>query len=102
MNDTFDDAASPFPAAPAAPAKGEAAPEPASDASQTPDDPVLKRFTACRWHEKQDDGTEYCAHRDVLPYAGKHGFTPESWCPDCRFYKLRRKVRKREPDDYDY
>ena len=93
MSDTFDD-----PAAPGGPAA--AAPPPVSDTGETPDDPIVQRFASCRWHEKQDDGTEYCAHRDVLPYAGKNGFKPDSWCADCEYYKLRRKVRKRDLDDY--
>ena len=98
MSDTFDDPAPPFLAEPAGPAESE--PEPTPDAVETPEDPVVKRFVSCRWHEKQDSGTEYCAHRDVLPFAGKNGFKPESWCADCEYYKLRRKVRKRDPDDY--
>jgi hypothetical protein len=38
----------------------------------------------------------------VLPFAGKEGFTAESWCPDCQFYKLRRTPKKRERLDYTY
>ena len=38
-------------------------------------------------------------HRDVLPIAGSAGFKPESWCPDCQFFKLRRSPRKREVRD---
>jgi hypothetical protein len=29
--------------------------------------------------------------------AGTAGFTPESWCLDCGFYKVRRTPRKRPP-----
>lgn len=36
-------------------------------------------------------------HRDVLPIAGSAGFKPESWCPECEYFKLRRSPRKREP-----
>jgi hypothetical protein len=40
-----------------------------------------------------EDG-EFCTHRDVLPYAGKEGFKPESWCPECPYFKLKRVARK--------
>ncbi len=66
--------------------------------------PAQVRFRACRWHAESDDQA-YCSNRDVLPYAGKGGFDPEAWCPDCAFYKLRRTPRKRprlEDDDYGY
>ena len=96
MSDTYDDPAPPFPAMPVGQAENEPASESTPGTEETPDDPVVKRFASCRWHEKQDNGTEYCAHRDVLPYAGRNGFKPESWCVDCEYYKLRRKVRKRE------
>jgi hypothetical protein len=26
--------------------------------------------------------------------AGTHGFVIDAWCPDCRFYKLRRTPRR--------
>jgi len=53
------------------------------------------RFETCRWHANPDNGgAPYCAHRDVLPYAGTNGFNPEAWCPDCRFFKMRRGARK--------
>jgi len=38
----------------------------------------------------------------VLPLAGATGFDPQAWCPDCKFYKLRRTPKKRSPDDYRY
>ena len=54
-----------------------------------------ERFETCRWHANPDNGgAPYCAHRDVLPYAGMNGFNPEAWCPDCRFFKMRRGARK--------
>jgi hypothetical protein len=31
----------------------------------------------------------------VLPFAGKEGFSADSWCPECAFYKLRRTPKKR-------
>ena len=52
-----------------------------------------------------DGGTEFCKHGEVLPYAGRNGFNPRAWCPECTFYKARRKTRKRDEadlDDFDY
>jgi hypothetical protein len=73
----------------------EAAPAPAeavvSDAT--------KRFTSCRWRATPDQG-EFCTHRDVLPFAGKEGFSADSWCGDCGFYKLRRTPKKRDYSQY--
>lgn len=64
-----------------------------------------ERFETCRWHASPDNGgAPYCAHRDVLPYAGMNGFNPEAWCPDCRFFKMRRGARKQArylTDDFD-
>ena len=67
---------------------GDGAPAPAPDAA-------VARFRACRWHD-ETDGAEYCKHPEVLPYAGRNGFSPPAWCPDCTFYKARRKTRKRD------
>ncbi len=64
-------------------------------------DPALARFRSCRWHEELPDGTEYCGHCDVKPYAGQRGFNPTAWCPDCEFHKTRRKRKRNEPDDFD-
>jgi hypothetical protein len=111
----FDDADRPFePDAPSLPqSEAEAGPVQAQtehDTGQTqvqtePEaSPAQIRFRACRWHADSDDQT-YCSNRDVLPYAGKGGFDPEAWCPDCTLYKLRRTPRKRprlEQDDYGY
>lgn len=72
---------------------------PAADAPAAPTHdesrltPAWARFRSCRWRSDPDDG-EYCTHRDVLPYAGKEGFNPESWCPDCQYFKLKRVARK--------
>ena len=63
--------------------------------------PAVERFKSCRWRATPEDG-EYCTHRDVLPFAGKEGFTADSWCPDCGFYKLRRTPKKRERVDFSY
>ncbi len=75
----------PAPEAPAAPA-----PAPVSAA--------VEKFRSCRWRATPEQG-EFCTHRDVLPFAGKEGFSAESWCPECAFYKLRRTPKKR---DYSY
>ncbi len=72
------------------------APTPPSDESN----PAVARFRACRWHCALTDGTEYCGHHDVKPYAGQHGFNPTAWCPDCDFYKTRRKPNK--PDRFEF
>jgi hypothetical protein len=73
------------PAPPAAPAVSEA----------------VARFKSCRWRSDPEAG-EFCTHRDVLPFAGKEGFSAESWCPECDYYKLRRTPKKRERIDYSY
>jgi len=67
----------------------------------TPVSPAVERFHSCRWRATPEDG-EFCTHRDVLPFAGKEGFKPDSWCPECSFYKLRRTPKKRERIDYSY
>jgi hypothetical protein len=63
--------------------------------------PAAERFKTCRWRATPDVG-DYCTHRDVLPFAGKEGFNPDSWCPECAFYKLRRTPKKRERIDFSY
>lgn len=65
------------------------------------DSPAVERFKSCRWRCAPEDGA-FCTHRDVLPFAGKEGFTADSWCPDCAFYKLRRTPKKRERLDFSY
>jgi hypothetical protein len=65
------------------------------------DSPALAKFRSCRWRAAPDEG-EFCTHRDVLPFAGKEGFSADSWCPECGFYKLRRTPKKRERVDYTY
>ena len=65
------------------------------------DSPAVERFKSCRWRCSPEDGA-FCTHRDVLPFAGKEGFTADSWCPDCAFYKLRRTPKKRERLDFTY
>jgi hypothetical protein len=61
--------------------------------------PALEKFRSCRWRAAPEDGA-FCTHRDVLPFAGKEGFSADSWCPECSFYKLRRTPKKRERVDY--
>lgn len=79
-----------------APAAATAAPatsaEPPAAAAQSA---AQVRFQSCRWRKPAEAGTAaYCTHRDVLPMAGTNGFNPDSWCPDCAFYKLRRVPRR--------
>ena len=81
------------PAAPEAPE--EKKPETEAAATALVSEATIK-FRSCRWRADPEAG-EFCTHRDVLPFAGKEGFVPDSWCPDCAFYKLRRTPRKREP-----
>jgi len=77
------------------------APDAASPAAAPPASPAVERFKSCRWRATPDQG-EFCTHRDVLPFAGKEGFTADSWCPECSFYKLRRTPKKRERSEYTY
>ena len=80
-------------------------PTAAADAMPTVDAPApsaAERFQKCRWRATPEDG-EFCTHRDVLPFAGKEGFKPDSWCPECAFFKLRRTPKKREyNNNYTY
>lgn len=75
--------------------------EPSAPEAPVPaaDDPAVKRFRACRWHDEVAGAAEFCNHGEVLPYAGRNGFKPGAWCPDCAFYKARRKARKRNDAD---
>ena len=61
--------------------------------------PAETRFKSCRWRATPDQG-EFCTHRDVLPFAGKEGFSADSWCLECAFYKLRRTPKKRDYSQY--
>jgi hypothetical protein len=74
----------------------------ATPAVETPSvSPAVEKFKSCRWRADPDDGA-FCTHRDVLPFAGKEGFSADSWCPECAFYKLRRTPKKRDRNDYMY
>ena len=58
-------------------------------------DAAGNRFETCRWRSSPGNSdAPHCTHRDVLPYAGTNGFNPDAWCPDCRFFKMRRGTRK--------
>jgi hypothetical protein len=60
--------------------------------------PAAQRFQSCRWRKAAESGVpDHCTHRDVQPMAGTAGFMAESWCADCRHYKVRRNPRKRPP-----
>jgi hypothetical protein len=76
-------------------------PNASAPAAEPAADPAVEKFKSCRWKATPDQG-DFCTHRDVLPFAGKEGFKPESWCPECAFYKLRRTPKKREKIDYSY
>ena len=86
---------------PAEPATAQPVQSPAAAPAAPAESPAVEKFKSCRWRATPDVG-EFCTHRDVLPFAGKEGFVPESWCPDCAFYKLRRTPKKRERLDFSY
>jgi hypothetical protein len=76
---------------------GAAGAEPASPVDASEASAAVMKFRSCRWRRPPEEGSECCTHRDVMPIAGTSGFKPESWCPDCEYFKLRRSPRKREP-----
>ena len=80
--------------------------------SNLPDDPAPRpegandapvsagqaRFNSCRWQRAAEGDTPACCgHRDVLPMAGTTVFNPDSWCPDCEYYKVKRAPKARPP-----
>jgi hypothetical protein len=73
----------------------------AAASDQPAANPAVEKFKSCRWRATPEQG-DFCTHRDVLPFAGKIAFKPDSWCPECAFYKLRRTPKKRERVDYSY
>lgn len=85
----------------ATPAAEESPQTPMPDAATLEASAAVMKFKSCRWRSDPEAG-EFCTHRDVLPFAGKTSFNPESWCPECAFYKLRRTPKKRERVDYSY
>jgi hypothetical protein len=67
----------------------------------SPASPAVEKFQSCRWRKPLEDGIPaHCTHRDVLPMTGTAGFVPESWCPDCAFYKAKR-IPKKPQDNGD-
>ena len=89
----FDDPAADTPQPPAPASAPDTAARPGGVAAVSD---AVARFQACRWRKEPENGSpDCCAHRDVLPLTGTRGFDPEAWCPDCRFYKLRRTPKKR-------
>lgn len=77
-------------------------PSPAASGEAKPVSPAVERFHACRWRKAAENGApDHCTHRDVLPMAGTTGFVPESWCPDCVYFKAKRSPRKRPEPDSD-
>ena len=78
-----------------------AAPDAPAPPAPSPESAAVEKFKSCRWRATPEQG-EFCTHRDVLPFAGKEGFSAESWCPECAFYKLRRTPKKRDRNDYSY
>jgi hypothetical protein len=87
------------PLAPPVPVEAAAEPKAETAAEAPAMSPAVEKFKSCRWRCDPEAG-EFCTHRDVLPFAGKEGFVPESWCPDCAFYKLRRTPKKRDYSQY--
>jgi hypothetical protein len=68
--------------------------QPGQEAPTSGESPAVQKFRSCRW--RKTTTPEHCGHPEVLPFAGTNGFTAESWCPDCQFYKLRRILPRRE------
>jgi hypothetical protein len=101
MDDTKYSPAASWPEQPTDEAPAPEPVEPTQAAEAPAVSPAVEKFQSCRWRATPDAG-EFCTHRDVLPFAGKEGFKPESWCPECAFYKLRRTPKKRERSDYMY
>jgi hypothetical protein len=93
----IDDTMFQDPHAPRTPASEDAAP-----AAPPPASAAQVRFQSCRWRKPSEAGSAaYCTHRDVLPMAGKEGFSADSWCTDCTLYKAKRMPRKREEPQPD-
>ena len=77
--------------------------QPSVPQAEDPRELAEARFRSCRWRTEPDSSElGHCTHRDVLPFAGTTGFSPEAWCPDCGFYKLRRTPKKRERSAFEY
>jgi hypothetical protein len=71
------------------------APEVPAEREQPAVSEATARFFACRWHKAAEAGNHsHCTHREVVSIAGTTGFSADSWCPDCAYYKVKRVVRK--------
>lgn len=76
---------------------------PPEQATPAAESPSVQRFHACRWRRPAENGVpEHCGHRDVLPMAGTTGFAPDSWCPDCGYFKAKRSPRKPQEREEQY
>jgi hypothetical protein len=76
---------------------------PEGDAGAAAQSPAVSRFNTCRWQQPAEAGnTAFCTHREVKSLAGTTAFDAEAWCPECKFYKLRRTPKKRDRNDYMY
>jgi hypothetical protein len=76
---------------------------PPEQATPAAESPSVQRFHACRWRRPAENGVpEHCGHRDVLPMAGTTGFAPDSWCPDCSYFKAKRSPRKPQEREEQY
>ena len=97
------EAPAPAPNLPESPAPARTLEEPGSTLPNAEPEPTPAgtRFRSCRW-SVSESGPAYCSNPEVLPYAGKGGFSAESWCLDCAFFKVRRKAPKRRRVDDDY
>jgi hypothetical protein len=85
---------------PDGPGPGPAPETPAAGGDNAALSPAVERFQSCRWRKAPEDGiAAHCTHRDVLPMTGTAGFVPESWCPDCAFYKAKRIPKKPHPQE---
>jgi hypothetical protein len=80
------------PTADPSPVTPEAAAAPAPPAAPAEPSAAELRFQSCRWRKAETP--PFCSHPEVLPFAGTNGFSPDSWCPNCAFYKLRRNPRR--------
>jgi hypothetical protein len=92
-DETASTTATDEPAAAEVPASSTISPGPGPTPA-TPAQPSAaeQRFQSCRW--RKPETPPFCSHPEVLPFAGTNGFNPDSWCPGCAFYKLRRNPRR--------
>jgi hypothetical protein len=102
LDSTFSNNRGPGPLPPAADSAGGASTVTSPVSAPTPEvSAATSRFHSCRWRKAPSEENtlpDHCTHRDVLPMAGTAGFTPDSWCVDCGFYKAKRTPRKRQEE----